>query len=146
MRTVFADSFYFFALENDQDPAHAKAVAFLQAYRGRLLTTGWVLTEVGDGFSHAANRPAFLLTIDALRAEPNVRIIACSDELLDAGISCFASTHPGQNFSPACNRVRHREAASLCSRRSKKRGEPGGREMAVVGKRLGHAEPAHDRE
>jgi hypothetical protein len=45
MRTVFADSFYFFALENDQDPAHTRAVAFLQAYRGRLLTTGWVLTR-----------------------------------------------------------------------------------------------------
>jgi hypothetical protein len=29
MKTVFADSFYFFALVNDQDPAHAKAVAFL---------------------------------------------------------------------------------------------------------------------
>jgi len=98
MRTVFADSFYFFALENDQDPAHAKAVAFLQAYRGRLLTTGWVLTEVGDGFSHAANRPAFLLTIDALRAEPNVRIIACSDELLDAGIELFRQ-RPDKDWS-----------------------------------------------
>jgi hypothetical protein len=39
------------------------------------------IDEVGDGFSHAANRSAFLLTVDALRAEPNVHIVSCSDEL-----------------------------------------------------------------
>jgi predicted nucleic acid-binding protein len=89
MRTVFADSFYFFALENEQDAAHTKAVTFLQTYRGQILTTGWIVTEVGDGFADPVNRSAFLLTVDTLRAEPNVRIVACSDELLDAGIALY---------------------------------------------------------
>ena len=89
MKTIFADSFYFFALANDKDPAHAKAVAFLQSYKGRMLTTGWVLTEVGDGFSQPAYRPAFLLTVDTLRSEPNVVIVPSSDELLVAGIDLY---------------------------------------------------------
>jgi predicted nucleic acid-binding protein len=98
MRTVFADSFYFFALENRNDPAHAKAVAFLKSYRGRLLTTAWVLTEVGDGFSDIAHRPVFLLTLDTLRAEPNVLIVPCSDQLLSDGIDLFRQ-RPDKDWS-----------------------------------------------
>ncbi len=45
MTTVFADSFYFFALLNPRDPFHAKAVAFAQTYGGKVVTTGWVLTD-----------------------------------------------------------------------------------------------------
>ena len=45
MKIVFADSFYFFALLNRTDQAHAKAVAFTKSYKGRLVTTAWVLTE-----------------------------------------------------------------------------------------------------
>ena len=89
MRTVFADSFYFFALLNDRDPAHEKAVAFLQSYRGRMVTTGWILTESGDGLANPANRPAFLATLDTLQADPNITVVECGEELLEAGIDLF---------------------------------------------------------
>src|SRR5262245_36200068 len=98
MRTAFAHSFCFFALVNDTDPAHVKARAFLQTYRGRLLTTGWVLTEVGDGLSRPANRPSFLLTVETLRNEPNATIVPCSDELLQAGIDLY-SQRPDKEWS-----------------------------------------------
>jgi hypothetical protein len=45
MKSVFADSYYFFALLNPNDPAHAKAVAFSQTWTDRVVTTAWVLTE-----------------------------------------------------------------------------------------------------
>jgi hypothetical protein len=51
MRTVFADTYFFFAIGNDCDPAHAKAIAFAQNYTGKSMTTGWVLTELADGWS-----------------------------------------------------------------------------------------------
>lgn len=89
MRTVFADSFYFFALVNARDPAHAKAGAFLKSYDGRMVTTGWVLTELGDGLAHPANRASFLQTVDALKVEPNVTIVPYSDELSAAGIELY---------------------------------------------------------
>jgi len=89
MRTVFADSFYFFALLNDRDLAHERAVAFPQSYRGRMVTTGWILIELGDGLANLANRPAFLATLDTLRADPNITVIGCGDELLEAGINLF---------------------------------------------------------
>ena len=89
MRTVFADSYYFFALLNDRDSAHEKAVAFLQSYRGRMLTTGWIIAELGDGLANPANRPAFLATLDAVRAAPNVTVVGCGDDLLEAGVDLF---------------------------------------------------------
>ncbi len=89
MRTVFADSFYFFALLNGRDPAHEKAVAFVQSYHGRMMTTSWILTELGDGLANPANRPAFLATLDTLRADPNIGVVGCGEELLEAGIDFF---------------------------------------------------------
>lgn len=89
MKTVFADAFYFFALVNPLDPAHARAVAFLRSYEGRMVTTGWILVEVGDGLANPVNRPSFLLTVDSLRNEPNVTVIPCSDELLEAAIDLY---------------------------------------------------------
>ena len=90
MKTVFADSFYFFALNNDRDPRHGQAVEFLRAYTGRLWTTNWVLTEIGDGLCRQANRHSFLLTVDTLRQDQNVTIEPWSEELFDAGIKLFA--------------------------------------------------------
>jgi uncharacterized protein len=77
MRTVFADSFCFFALLNNQDAAHQK------------VTTGWVLTELGDGLAHPLNRPSFLQTVDTLRAQSNVTIVPCNDDLLLAAIDLY---------------------------------------------------------
>ena len=98
MKTVFADSFYFFALLNDRDRAHARAVAFLQSYQGRMITTGWVLTELGDGLAHPVNRPAFLAALDALRSDANVTIVSCSEGLLEAGIELFRQ-RPDKHWS-----------------------------------------------
>jgi uncharacterized protein len=89
MKTVFADSFYFFALVNNRDPAHNKAVDFLKSYRGRLLPTGWIITELGDGLANPANRAAFLTTLDTVGADSNITVIGCGDELLDAGIELY---------------------------------------------------------
>jgi len=89
MRTVFADSFYYFALLNERDPAHKTATAFVRTFRGWMVTTGWVLTELGDGLAKPANRAAFLLVLDTVRAEQNTTVVACSDEVLDAGIDLY---------------------------------------------------------
>ena len=59
MRTVFADSLYYFALLNDRGPAHEKAIGFVRSFHGRMVTAGWILTELGDGLASPANRPAF---------------------------------------------------------------------------------------
>jgi len=65
MNAVFADTFYFLALINERDAAHTKALQFDATARS-VITTAWVLTEVGDALSAPENRPAFLQLLDTL--------------------------------------------------------------------------------
>ncbi len=90
MKTVFADSFYFFALVNPNDPAHAQASAFTQNFIGRTVTTGWVLTEVADGWAKPSHRRAvFVQLLADLRANPNTCIVPLSDQLLQEGVDLY---------------------------------------------------------
>jgi predicted nucleic acid-binding protein len=98
MRAVFADSFHFFALANDRDPAHAKAVAFVQRYTGRLVTTGWVLTEVADGWSKAGWRAQFEVLRSELRTNPNITVVPFSDSLFEDGIALYRN-RPDKDWS-----------------------------------------------
>lgn len=90
MKTAFADAYYFFALVNERDPSHAKAAALSTTFRGRIVTTGWVLTELGDGLAKPNRRSLFVSICHDLRCQPNVVIVPCSDELLAAGIDFYA--------------------------------------------------------
>src|SRR5207237_354697 len=99
MKPVFADSFYFFALLNPRDPAHTKAVAFTQAYTGQIVTTGWVLTELADGWAKPISwRSVFIQLLADLRANPNITVVACTDQLLDDGITHYAQ-RPDKEWS-----------------------------------------------
>jgi hypothetical protein len=77
MKAVFADSYFFFALANPNDPAHARAVDFAKSYTGRTVTTGWIITEVGDGWSKPLERrQTFLQILAELKSNTNA-IICC---------------------------------------------------------------------
>ncbi|HEV3255494.1 MAG TPA: hypothetical protein VG013_01315 [Gemmataceae bacterium] len=98
MTTVFADTFYYFALLSPTDAAHARAVESTRTYTGKMVTTAWVLTELADGMAAPANRPVFIDFLAALRADPDVTLIGPDLELLDAGIALYAS-RPDKNWS-----------------------------------------------
>lgn len=88
MSALFADTFYFLALINERDARHGEAVRF-EAAHVSLVTTAWVLTEVGDALSAPENRDAFLNLLDLLKESPDVRIITASSDLFERGIELF---------------------------------------------------------
>jgi predicted nucleic acid-binding protein len=88
MNAVFADTFYFLALVNERDAAHARAVQFDPSAQV-LITTAWVLTEVGDALSAPENRPAFLQLLATLQDSPDARIIGPTGELFQRGVELF---------------------------------------------------------
>jgi predicted nucleic acid-binding protein len=99
MNALFADSFYFFAVVNRSDPAHAKALALSASFKGRLVTTGWVLTEFADGMSRpVANRQLFLQILGDLRTRPDTLIVPTTDQLLQDGIDLY-SQRPDKEWS-----------------------------------------------
>jgi predicted nucleic acid-binding protein len=99
MKTVFADSFYFFALLNPNDPAHGKAVAFSQGWTERVVTSAWVLAELADGWARPVRwRQVFLQLLASLQTNPDIVIEPCSDQLFQAGINLYGQ-RPDKEWS-----------------------------------------------
>jgi predicted nucleic acid-binding protein len=98
MRTVFADSFYFIAQLNPADEAHAKATAFTADFEGNLLTTDWILVEVGDAFSRPSNRERFVNFCRQLPATADLTIVPASRTLFMEGLELFAK-RPDKEWS-----------------------------------------------
>ena len=70
MTAVFADSFYFIARLNRDDPAHRRAEQLTLRLRRRLITTEWVLAEVADALCHPRHRDAVARFLEMLAEDP----------------------------------------------------------------------------
>jgi predicted nucleic acid-binding protein len=93
MRVIFADTYYYLAPLNPRDPAHAEAHAIGLGLSGRLVTTSYVLTEVADALAAPRDRPRFLALWETLEADPNVTIVAASDDLFHRGVELYRQRH-----------------------------------------------------
>jgi predicted nucleic acid-binding protein len=91
MRAVFADSFYFVALMSERDEGHARAVAFTQSSRVALITSEWILIEVGDALSQVNRRADFVKLLENLRKNPRVTIIDATHDVFVRGVRLFAA-------------------------------------------------------
>lgn len=89
MTAVFADAFYYFALVNPADERHVKARDFTANFTGKIVTTTWILTEVGDGLAKVVNRPLFLEMVSDLRMDPDVQISPPDVELFEEGLALY---------------------------------------------------------
>jgi len=98
MNTVFADTAYFLALLSPDDQLHAQAHVFSEHPPGSLLTTEFILMEVGDGLSRPAHRPRFIRLIELLEAQPDVEIIPASAGLFRQACALYAQ-RPDKEWS-----------------------------------------------
>lgn len=89
MKTVFADAFFFFALINPRDVAHARTVALTAAGSLNLVTTAFVLLEVADGLGATADRQLFQDIIRDLRQNSDAAIIPPTQELFEKGVELY---------------------------------------------------------
>jgi predicted nucleic acid-binding protein len=81
MRAAFADTAYFLALLNPSDQLHSTARDLQRTEPRSLLTTEFVLMEVGDGLSRPSNRALFARLRQLLESQPDVEIIPASSSL-----------------------------------------------------------------
>jgi len=88
--SVFADTVYFLALLNARDSLHPQARTHADRPPGPIVTTEWVLVEVGDALSTPPARERFTLLLAALRAQKDATIIRASHELFDRGCALYA--------------------------------------------------------
>lgn len=98
MRPVFADTVYFLALLNPADQWHRQARSLSVQPPGPLLTTEFVLTEVGDGLSHPENRPRFVRLLELLKEQPDVEIVPAGSVLFRQGCGLYTQ-RPDKEWS-----------------------------------------------
>ena len=91
MKSVFADSFYFIAYLSAGDKSHEAALDFTEHYRGKMVPTAWVLTELADAMAAPHARSQFADFLNGLRADSDVVIAPPTEELFDAGVELYRS-------------------------------------------------------
>jgi predicted nucleic acid-binding protein len=98
MKPVFADTAHFIAALNAQDRWHARAVALSRNPPAPLVTTEWVLLEVGDAFSFRQGRMRFVRLLELLRQQPDVEIVPATTEVFRRAVDLYAN-RPDKDWS-----------------------------------------------
>jgi predicted nucleic acid-binding protein len=89
MTAVFADTFFYLALLNEDDPAHVRALAASKVKR-TVVTTEFILLELGNACARADDHPDFLALVEGMRATSRISIIPVSSQLLQRGLEFTA--------------------------------------------------------
>ena len=98
MREVFADTYFYLAVLNARDAAHARAMDLSKTLGTSTVTTAWVLTELGDGMASVDARPAFLKLVASLSKNPLCCIVPPSKPLFERGLALY-SERPDKEWS-----------------------------------------------
>ena len=90
MKQVFADTFFFFALLNNRDEAHSRALEFSRGFYGEIVTTSWVIMELADGMAGTVFlRRSFLQFWNSIRSSSSFKLIPFSQRLFEEGLQLF---------------------------------------------------------
>jgi uncharacterized protein len=90
MKTVFADTSFYIAFVNPRDTGHRAVMDFVQRFSGKLVTTEYVLVEVGNWLARSGDRPIFLSLLKELQADPDTMVLAGDHSLFEAGLSLYS--------------------------------------------------------
>ncbi len=91
MTPVFADTSYFLALLGRADQHHKQAVAWSRVLRRPLLTTEYIVLEVGNNLIRGTDRALFVEFFARLGADRRTEVVPASAEWLKAGVNLFAA-------------------------------------------------------
>lgn len=89
MKTTFAETYFFLAMLNVRDSSHGKSVALSESLVGRIVTTQWVLVEVGDAFAKPQDRDRCVDSLKLLETDERFEVVLASDALFKRGAELF---------------------------------------------------------
>ena len=85
MSEAFADTSFFVAFLSARDVDHATAVDLMENFEGRIVTTDWVLAELGNFLAKSSIRNLFSSFVRDLPTDPRIEILPADREQFDAG-------------------------------------------------------------
>ncbi len=99
MKRVFADTGYFVALCNRRDQWHAAASRFVLQFSGEIITTEFVLIEVGNYLCRThVGRGSFQMLLTELAASPSAVVLPASHDLFVRGCDLYTA-RPDKEWS-----------------------------------------------
>lgn len=96
MTGVFADTFYFVALMSENDAAHVRAIEASRVNRP-VLTSEWILAEVGNALSNVSRRRMFPRLLSLLK-KTDVRVYPATSTAFTAACAEYAA-RPDKEWS-----------------------------------------------
>jgi uncharacterized protein len=89
MRPVFGDTAFFAAFLCPNDRYHARAVELAEALSVPILTTKWVLLELGNFLCGGPDRVLFAPFVTVMRQSPNFQLQSVGGDFFDEGIELY---------------------------------------------------------
>lgn len=86
---LFADAFFYIALINRRDVFHKAVATYAREFKGRIVTTHWVLMEVGDALAASSVRSRVFSSFNSIARHPNTRVIEASADQFSRGLDLY---------------------------------------------------------
>ena len=102
MKAVFADTSYYAAVLSPRDAAHEASVRWSQSSFGQVITTEFVLVELGNALSATPRREAYPAFVAFLQDDPDTVVIQASGDLFRAGLDLYARRPDKQRSVTDC--------------------------------------------
>jgi uncharacterized protein len=90
MKTTFADTAFYVALVNPRDELHAAAVERASSLQGDVITTEYVLVELGNRLARSGDKEVFVELISRLEGDPRVIVVPADPSLFRRGFDLLA--------------------------------------------------------
>ncbi|MDQ1256642.1 MAG: uncharacterized protein QG656_1240 [Candidatus Hydrogenedentes bacterium] len=91
MNVVFADTSFYVALASPRDGLHQAALSTGDHWDGAVITTEYVLWELGNYFCCPPERKVFIDLVQALREDAQTRVIPASPSLFEEGLRIYTA-------------------------------------------------------
>ena len=98
MRRVFADTTFYQALFSRWDEWHDTATKLFGELAVEIVTTDYVLLELGALMSRGVARTIFIQFVERARFDESIKVISASPQLFEDGIALFAA-RPDKEWS-----------------------------------------------
>ena len=77
MKSRFADTAFYVALLSPRDELHSAASSLAQGFRGTIITTEYVLMELGNRLARSGDKQVFIELVGQLEADGRTMIVSC---------------------------------------------------------------------
>lgn len=91
MNAIFADTSFFIALLNAADDAHEKAMGILPQITLPIVTTEWILVELGNHLSDPQNRRLFSSMVNEIRESKKFTLLSTHSVPFDEGFFLYCN-------------------------------------------------------